>query len=311
MNPLSVLNRTPGKPLVSILIPTRTRPESRLEEVIEKSIGNSKVPEGLEFCIKVDSDDLAALNMSERLAAKYKDCSSFKITVLDRGQGYLDMPRYINELASIASGDWLWMLSDNAWPVTQNWDYFLENWFPPSATYIGCQDVCLFSPIATMENGFRIPISPCPFIRRKMFEVLGHITLLPSWDMWLNSVAWLTGTLMTVPIQLEHIPPVSRTDFDEEMINRMNGKRHSVEMRRKVIEDATKLIDYLADLEAKAKWLPSPERPGLHYWKSPLGFLLLTRINESGQIEVSDLASTKMFVPGGLWCAVSDNGDLL
>lgn len=163
----------------------------------------------------------------------------------------------------------------------------------------------------TKENGFPIPISPCPFIRRKMYEILGHVTLLPSWDMWLNSIAWLTGTLMTLPIALEHIPPSSRTDLDEEIINRMNGERHSFEMRKKVIEDATKLVDYLAELEAKAKWVQSPERSGLHYWKSPLGFLLLTRINERGQIQVSQPVSTKMFVPGGSWCAVKDNGDLL
>jgi len=308
MENLTLLGRTPGKPFVSIFIPTRTRPDSRLEQTISNCIHAASKPEDLEFLIKVDHDDEQALNLSQSIAKKYN--SRFFIHVTQRGNGYSDIPRYMNELAERATGDWLWLLGDNAWPTSQDWDLAIEQWFPPLATYLGCQDVCLFSPMLTMEEGFKIPISPTPFVRRKLYEVLGHLTMLPCWDMWLNSVAFMSGILMTVPVTMEHVPASSRTDLDEEVIQRINGKRFSIETRRAMVEDAKKIVDYLENYEKKAHWSSLPEQQGLHFWRSPLGFLLLVLVDNEGKVWISE-EQVRHFISGGSWCWVDSHGELL
>lgn len=174
-----MFKRGPG-PLISVLFPTRNRPELACE-AIYSLVSTCTNPKNLEFIFKIDSDDIVTLP----ILLRYCESMSYKIIISPRGNGYKDMHHWVNDMSAISSGDWLMIFNDDARMTSKGWDSIVENTDP---YYIpgfgGSYEICLFIAISAKRLG----AWEFPILRREVYKLLGHYSLSPHNDNWIYSV---------------------------------------------------------------------------------------------------------------------------
>lgn len=174
--------------LVSVLLPSRRRPES-LKRSCDSLLSKANDESRLEFLVAYDNDDLETRDVAESLG---------HTSVGFERHGYHNLHLYVNELASIANGDWLFLWNDDAIMETPDWDCVVSGFDPrrpfvlsPSSTGVG-HSMCCF-----------------PIVSAGLFSRLGHMSLSNHIDSWLQDLGNATGILRNVPIDILH----DRCDF--------------------------------------------------------------------------------------------------
>ena len=171
--------RGPG-PLVSVLLPTRKRPDW-LKESVASLIDKAVEPSRVEFIIKVDDDDPESFDVATQLMQRHRDQNGGSIQTIStpRGGAYLDMHLWATEMAKLATGDWLYLWNDDARMTVNQWDHILLfASIHQTATWHGCPDIC-----ALLTHSIELPwATEFMFLRRKVFELLGHYSLSPHND---------------------------------------------------------------------------------------------------------------------------------
>lgn len=118
---------------VSVLIPTRGRVE-RLRTLID-SFKRTVKNDNAELVFKIDPDD--------QESAEFLLPTPGVITLTsERGRGYLEMPRYFNEMSDIATGDVLMCGNDDMVFRTEDWPTLIlkaANYFPDGLFDLGVQ----------------------------------------------------------------------------------------------------------------------------------------------------------------------------
>lgn len=226
-------------PLVSILIPTRGRPQG-LVESIASCWNNAAEKHLLEFILKVDEDDDATQSAVHQLMAK-----GLKIGggVSPRGRGYPDMPLWVDAMCREAKGDWLFLFNDDAKIVTPGWDQHLLH-TPTEFIWHGIPDICC---LAAHTLG-RTQSTEFIFLRRKVFELWGHWSLDPHCDNWAYSTLAMVGSAFMCPINIEHNQGGGNDKtFQESEAQRAVSARdfNSSKAIRTRLADAAKLMDYI------------------------------------------------------------------
>lgn len=217
-------------PLVSILIPSRGNPTG-LSTAIQSLLHFAKDRSQIEILVKIDDDDTKTLDWCQDLKRKFP----FEAYVGPRGRGYLDIPQYLNLLASKARGDWLFIFCDDVVMATPWWDEILLN--ADNTLWTGIDDVAYFQVLTTTTNFPEFFI-----LRRKVFEILGglgrHVSI-DSWQMHLHSILMTSRIL---PIYVLH----GKKDNPGVIPERLGGDDYeSVKSIRDRVVDLNKLLDYL------------------------------------------------------------------
>lgn len=153
--------------MISVLIPTRGRVD-RLRESIFSLIKHSG-GEMLEFVLRTDEDETPVLPTLDG------PCREI------RGEryGYAGMHRYYNELAAAAAGDFLLIWNDDIDMLTEGWDKLLVE---------GTGHVQF------LRRDIRIAADDSiPFVRKSVFDALGHLSQHCFVDTWLSRVAMAAG----------------------------------------------------------------------------------------------------------------------
>lgn len=96
--------------MISVLIPTRERPEL-LRESIESLVLTADDPNDVEFVIRRDSDDKSDYGHLERTT-----------TILGPPKGYTGLAHYYETCVRYAVGKWLLIWNDDAIMRTKGWD---------------------------------------------------------------------------------------------------------------------------------------------------------------------------------------------
>ena len=158
---------------VSVLLPSRGRPDS-LRAALRNIPGTCENPGRVEILLRLDDDDSATLAVRDSLAA---ECAPvrLRIAVGLRGAGYAAFHLFVNELAGMADGDFLLLHNDDSRIETRGWDAL-------AAARRG--RLAVLNP-ATPNSRLNI----FPMAHRKVFELLGHFSLNPHCDSWMESVA--------------------------------------------------------------------------------------------------------------------------
>lgn len=235
--------RGPG-PLVSVLLPTRGRPDA-LYQAVGSLYVNTRDRGRVEYIFKLDDDDCKTIDLVEGMI---RDGLPGRTMISPRGNGYLDMHLWVNQMAEMARGDWLFLWNDDARIATGAWDEILLHASVGSdATWHGVRDVCMFlAPTIGRSDSPEFG-----FLRRKVFEILGHYSLNPHTDNWIYSVVCFVHCVFRCPVEVEHLSGTDKFPKDQvrdevlEAYKKAGRDLNSSLSMRQKHEDVKKLIDYI------------------------------------------------------------------
>jgi len=168
--------------MVSIILPTRGR-VTKLKESLESLYSTGK---DFELLIGADRDDKATIDF---IVENYPA----KMLVVER-LGYLKLHEYVNDLSLLAKGKWLFLWNDDCIMHTKDWDKEINK---QKGFKVFCPRSNQFGYVPTESNLF-------PIVPRKWIELLGHFSLSPHNDSWVQHVALEAGIQHDIPIEIEH-----------------------------------------------------------------------------------------------------------
>lgn len=144
--------------MISVLLPSRGRPELLKQSIASLGDGN------FEVLVWLDDDDIDYPFIH-------------KVTYFRKKRiGYLRFHEMINFLSKKASGDWLMLWNDDATMLTPWVDAILfEDHTEPVV-------LNFFDPTISINNLF-------PIISRPMYEAMGHYSLSAHCDSWVQDIA--------------------------------------------------------------------------------------------------------------------------
>ena len=210
--------------MISVLVPSRQRPEPLARSI--ESLGEGD----FETLVRVDDDD-------PRLE-DYLALPDVEVVVVPH-HGYAALQHYYNELAHRARGDWLFLWNDDC--LMQS-----DDWLDVVRSYDG--KMAVLNPNTNHDN-WEIDMNVFPIFPRRMFELMGHVSLNLHNDSWIEFVARDAGIMVRVPIMILHdrADLTGRND-DETYARRTLAKEHfrSPEMARARERDTRVIAEYLA-----------------------------------------------------------------
>lgn len=184
-------------PLVSVLLPTRGRPD-KLSKSIDSLVSLCSDINNVEFILRVDNDDADTIQTAERIRGVVPN---FSVIKLPRGKGYCNIHRWLNGMANLASGDWLFVWNDDAVMKTEKWDYVLGSQLMNDDAWHGVTDVCCLVPDMENDPG----CTAFFFLRRKVVELLGRLSFIPHCDTWISGLMRSIESLFfTYSIRVAH-----------------------------------------------------------------------------------------------------------
>lgn len=171
-------DRNPDRPLVSFLMPTRTRLVHALDS-INSLLKTCHNPDSFEVIARVDADDPGSLPLVSQSS------TSLKLIVGPPLRGYFSLHHFYNDCAALACGDWLMLWNDDCKMVTQNWDVLLAGLdYAQFPAFKGNSAVAAFNAAGIPADN----IGCFPAIRRASYQLLGHFSLHCHNDLWVNDV---------------------------------------------------------------------------------------------------------------------------
>jgi len=178
--------RTKFDILVSVLIPSRGR-INLLNKTIESLLNNASNKEWIELMIRLDFDDIESLDRIKEIKVRPQD----KVIIGHRYRGYKDHYIFLNELAAVSSGKWLFTWNDDTYMVSKDWDIEIEKF---NGRFV------VLKPQHNMYtlSGFNgNPIYP-----REWYNTVGHVSMNAHSDNWIHDIATKIGIQIDVPITI-------------------------------------------------------------------------------------------------------------
>lgn len=111
--------KTPLNPLVSILLPTRKRPEL-LFDCIRSIVASASGNHEYEIIVRMHRDDQKTLAVIPSLLSMH--LVNIKIVVGYPHSGYADLSRFYDDAAAVANGKFIWVMNDDVKVSGAPWD---------------------------------------------------------------------------------------------------------------------------------------------------------------------------------------------
>lgn len=175
--------------------------------MLEKSIAslreNAHRSDLVEVLVAIDPDD-------PETAGAEIGWPSQRLVTAERF-GYSRLHEYYNWLASRARGEWLFLWNDDAIMRTPGWDRIIERQ-PPGVLWPQTND----------QPGCNVfPVWP-----RQWFTTLGHVSLSPHCDSWVQDLGQALGVQRFIPVHVFHNHPrLSGTANDQTYADAQAGYR--------------------------------------------------------------------------------------
>ena len=166
--------------MISVLLPSRGRPRPLVDSIASLT-GNASRPRDLDVHVACDPDD-----PDTRLAALQAGAT---VHIARERYGYPRLHEYINRLAAQALGDWLLLWNDDARMLTPGWDTLVDQQ-APAVLWPHSNDI-------PTCNTF--PIWP-----RAWTDHLGHVSLSPHCDSWIQDLGTALGHHRRIPVRVLH-----------------------------------------------------------------------------------------------------------
>lgn len=166
--------------MISVLLPSRGRPKA-LAVTIGGLLELADKPSTIQVLVAADPDDEATLTAALPQQAH--------VWTAPERYGYPRLHEYVNRLAEQASGDWLMLWNDDARLLTSGWDAAVREQ-QPAVLWPHSND------IATCNT---FPIWP-----RAWTDHLGHVSLSPHCDSWIQYLGQTLGRHERVAVDILH-----------------------------------------------------------------------------------------------------------
>lgn len=161
---------------LSIILPSRKRLEGLHNTLtsIYSLVDINNV--NFEIIVKFDFDDTDSIDYIKEWNNQYENIT---FMVNSRRQGWLNMVDYVEDLIRSSRGEYILSINDDMVFKTQNWNTLLEPYLKDS-----------FNIIFPFVNGYR---ESFPVFPRKIFSILGHISLHNQIDTYLLKLGERVG----------------------------------------------------------------------------------------------------------------------
>lgn len=186
------------EPLVSVLLPTRGRPQLLRESVgsLLETAAKDFAPPQFEILYAFDQDDHAGLEAYDHIVWGNRG-GMHRLKIFPQRYGYEGLHEYVNTLAGMAQGRWLLLWNDDAVMQTYGWDTEIAKW--PDRYVLDLwsnhePETCAF---------------PC--VPRWWVEKLGHFSLNAHNDTWWQEIGERTRRLVRIEVDVLH----RRFDLDD------------------------------------------------------------------------------------------------
>lgn len=166
--------------MISVLLPSRGRPKA-LTESVGSLLGHAHRPGRIQILIASDPDDPGTQKAELPWQAT--------IWTASERYGYPRLHEYINRLAEQADGERLMLWNDDACMLTEGWDALVEE----------ASDGVLWPHSNDIPTCNTFPIWP-----RAWTDHLGHVSLSPHCDSWIQYLGQTLGRHERVDIHLLH-----------------------------------------------------------------------------------------------------------
>lgn len=165
--------------MISVLLPSRGRPESLAASVDSlRSLAHGS--KDIEVLVAADDDDPPTARAARHLGAQ---------VVVSPRFGYDRLHIYVNTLARRARGEWLLLWNDDARMLTTGWDQRVTE--------------CAPAVLWPAHNGSPY-LNVFPMVHRSIVEALGHFSLSPHCDSWMQDVAEAVGIHRHIDVAVLH-----------------------------------------------------------------------------------------------------------
>jgi glycosyltransferase involved in cell wall biosynthesis len=242
--------------LVSVLIPTRGRPQL-LVGCVDSLFSLAKDMGRVEIIFGVDQSDRPSIDRVSWFTRQWP--GQIKVVQFAQDRGYEGLHCCYNELARNACGEWLFLFNDDARIISPGWDESIE--ILTDRSHDGVQA------IVPVVHG-RMNSSEFIFVRRKMFEVLGHLSRHHYVDTWLYTVLLMIDRVL-------HHPGITVVHFVDQLADetaakkRLCEKSHLNTLRTSEhilakLEDVRVLLKYI-DNHRKQLVIPAGLLPKINY----------------------------------------------
>lgn len=190
---------SPGPSLISLLCPTRHRPQ-RVLTMVRSALETAERPKLLEFLFYVDDDDLSIYNV--RWPCDRSGCST-KVKVRAGPRQPMQGDNW-NLAYELAKGDILMVAADDIVFQTAGWDSRIRH------TFDEYPDKIVLVYAGDCPSGDRFVQATHPFLHRRWIETLGYV--LPPYfevywvDQWLQELAdRISRRVYLADVSIEHV----------------------------------------------------------------------------------------------------------
>jgi len=170
--------------MISVLCPSRGRP-SRLRDSLFGLLDSAADRDAVEILAAMDPDD------PDRAVAMWltEPVPQIRFWTAPERWGYARLHWYINMLATLARGEWLFMWNDDCEMLTPGWDQIIHS-EPPG--------------ILWPQADYAVGINTFPVLPKAWVDHVGHVSLDQSADMWWHDIGEMTGTMRKIPVSIHH-----------------------------------------------------------------------------------------------------------
>jgi len=181
------------EPLVSVLLPTRGRPQA-LRESVGSLFETAGDHNAFEVLYAVDADDQEdTLTAVDQMML---DGGRHRVKIFQERHGYANLHEYVNYLAGRPygwagpAGDWLMLWNDDAIMQTYGWDWRIRE--------LPCRFI--------LDTWTNHPTLTCtfPIVPRVWVEAIGHFSLNAHCDTWWQLIGEWTHRLVRADIDVQH-----------------------------------------------------------------------------------------------------------
>lgn len=165
---------------ISVLLPSRGRPKA-LGETVDGLLDLADRPDAIQVLVGADPDDRATREADLPAQAT--------VWTAPERYGYPCLHEYVNRLAALSGGDWLMLWNDDARMLNSGWD-----------TIVGGQSAGVLWPYSNdIPTCNTFPIWP-----RAWTDHLGHVSLSPHCDSWIQFLGQTIGRHKRVDVEILH-----------------------------------------------------------------------------------------------------------
>jgi hypothetical protein len=214
--------------LISVIGATRGRVEG-LKKALDSFYSKCSHPESLEFTFRIDNDDVDTIS-----AVKTFPYPNLVTVIGDRLDGYGSLHTFSNEVCRISKGDLIFFCADDDEMLTDNWDNYLKPYL---------NKLCILKLQSTVDQG-----SYSFVVHRKVFEILGHLSLNPHCDTWLEIVGKESGIFHCIyDIGIHNVGTGGDSTGCNPIGNKWDANRsfYLPEMKEQRAEDVSKIVEYV------------------------------------------------------------------